>query len=266
MIEHYIILKSSKTYGISNMMFPGVVRDKISTLYSFLRIVDNFVDVKPFRIDLLYKAKDYVLNNIDHKIGEIENRVLENFCRLVDESGIEREWIEAFFRSMEWDTQRTEYTYRELLEYMYGSAEIVGMSIARIIGLNNRSMTGARLLGRGMQMINFVRDVFEDLGIGRIYIPKDHRDMFSVDITRVDENWIRLIRMEIDIAWGWIEQSKRYFIYIPNIYLIPIRTATELYQWIAYKIYENPTTIKRKKIRPTYSQAILYAFKNRILH
>lgn len=266
MIEHYIILKSSRTYGVSNMLFPRLVRDKISTLYSFLRIVDNFVDVKPFRLDLFYKAKEYVLNNIDHKIGEIENKILENFCRLAEETGIEREWIEAFFRSMEWDTQKTEYTYRELLEYMYGSAEIVGMSIAKIIGLDERAIPGARLLGRGMQMINFVRDIFEDLELGRIYIPKDHREMFSVNIRKIDGNWIRLVRMEIDMGWGWIEQSKGYFNYIPDIYLIPIRTATELYQWIAERIYEDPTRIKNGKIRPSYLRASLYAFKNRIFH
>lgn len=264
MIENYITLKSSRSYGVSTMFFPKYIRDKISILYSFLRIVDNFVDQYPRRIEELYKAKEFILNGIEHHIGDIENRVFNKFNALMRETGIEHEWIEAFFRSMEYDIYKAEYTYRELLDYMYGSAEIVGMCISRILRLDDSVLPGARLLGRGMQMINFVRDIYEDKKINRIYLPKEHREMFGVSELCMDSKLERLIRFEIELAWGWIENGKRYFSEIPVSYRIPIKTATELYQWIGMRIYQNPRSIMNNKIRPGYFTAIVYNIKNRI--
>ncbi len=261
-----IILKSSHTYGISNLLFPENIRENISLLYAFLRTVDDLVDKHPQKLELFFNIKDLVLNNIDRTLNNLEYKIAKQFVDFMDRVGLEKDWIEAFFKSMEYDIYKKEYTYNELLQYMYGSAEIVGMAIVRILGLDNRYFKGARLLGRGMQMINFVRDVYEDLKIGRVYLPIEHRQIFDVDINIFNNNLRDLLRYELRIAWGWIESSKKYILDMPKIYKIPINTATELYMWIGQEIYKNPKTILNKKIRPGYVRAAIYAIKNRIFH
>lgn len=261
-----IILKSSQTYGISNLLFPQNIRDHVSLLYAFLRTVDDLVDKYPQRLELFFSIKDLVLNNIDQTINDIEYKIAKQFVDFIDNMGLEKEWIEAFFRSMEYDIYKTEYTYKDLLDYMYGSAEIVGMIIIRILGLDDKYYKGARLLGRGMQMINFVRDIYEDLKLGRIYIPIEHRSIFEADLKVFDNKTHALIRHELKIAWGWIEGSKIYLSNLPKAYKIPICTATELYSWIGQEIYNNPRLILDKKIRPGYTRAAIYAIKNKIFH
>lgn len=266
LIRDSIILKFSHTYGVSNLLFPRHVRQDVSILYAFLRYVDNLVDCYPQKVELFYKIRDLIMNNVDIALNNLESKIIQGFLCLVDKVNIEKSWIEAFFRSMEYDLYKTEYSYNELMEYMYGSAEIVGMSIARILNLPDSKLYGARLLGRGMQMINFVRDIYEDLAMNRVYIPKEHLEQFEANINKLDSKLIRLIRFEINLAWGWIESSKAYLNDVPKIHRIAISTATELYQWIGLKIFKNPQVIKNNKIRPGYLRAISYAIKNKIFH
>ena len=56
----------------------------------------------------------------------------------------------------------------ELIDYMYGSAEVVGLMMARIMGINREADFCARMLGRAMQYINFIRDIDEDGKLGYV--------------------------------------------------------------------------------------------------
>jgi phytoene synthase len=76
---------------------------------------------------------------------------------------------------MEMDLTITEYkTYKDLYEYVYGSAAVIGLEMVPILGGDTvNSLEAAKDLGVAFQLANFIRDVGEDLDRGRIYLPLD---------------------------------------------------------------------------------------------
>ena len=73
---------------------------------------------------------------------------------------------------MEMDIKKKGYSIiNQIIEYMHGSAEVVGLMMAKILDLPEKSYKYSQYLGRAMQYINFIRDIAEDLQLGRIYLP-----------------------------------------------------------------------------------------------
>ena len=74
---------------------------------------------------------------------------------------------------MTMDLSITEYqTYEDLLEYVYGSAAVIGLQMVPILGSTDpRAYEAAQKLGIAFQLANFIRDVDEDLERGRVYLP-----------------------------------------------------------------------------------------------
>jgi len=76
---------------------------------------------------------------------------------------------------MEMDLTISRYqSYEDLLEYVYGSAAVIGLQMVPILGASDHSAyEAAEKLGIAFQLANFIRDVSEDLDRGRIYLPQD---------------------------------------------------------------------------------------------
>jgi phytoene synthase len=95
-------------------------------------------------------------------------------------------YFEAFIHSMKMDLSVIEYkTYEDLMEYVYGSAAVIGLQMVPILGpLSPEAYECAEKLGIAFQLANFIRDVGEDLDRGRVYLPLDELARFGV--TRAD--------------------------------------------------------------------------------
>jgi phytoene synthase len=81
------------------------------------------------------------------------------------------------------DLTVTEYAnYEALMEYVYGSAAVIGLEMVPILGaLSQAAYEPAEKLGVAFQLANFIRDVGEDLDRGRVYLPQDELAQFGVD-------------------------------------------------------------------------------------
>ena len=88
-----------------------------------------------------------------------------------------------FLHSMTMDLTVGSYkTYDDLMEYVYGSAAVIGLEMVPILGpLSEGAYEPAKKLGIAFQLANFIRDVGEDLDRGRIYLPLDELAQFGVD-------------------------------------------------------------------------------------
>ena len=88
-----------------------------------------------------------------------------------------------FLRSMAMDLTVTRYeTYADLLDYMEGSAAVIGAMMLPLLGARDQAaaLGPARELGRAFQLTNFIRDVAEDLRRGRVYLPQEDLRRFGV--------------------------------------------------------------------------------------
>ncbi|MBN2058259.1 MAG: phytoene/squalene synthase family protein [Candidatus Saganbacteria bacterium] len=267
---HDIFRAGSQTYFNSAVFLPSKVRGDVFVLYAFVRTADDFVDRLPQdKAALLNFRRDLVRAQAAEKTG---NKVVDEFVKLMRRRSFHFEWIDAFLKSMEMDTFKQRYnTLAETQEYMYGSAEVVGLMMARILDLPDEANYCAELLGRAMQYINFIRDIKEDLALGRVYLPMAELAAKGLDSLAEDrvalqqETFCAFIKHQIKRYEEWQRQAEEGYKYISWRYLVPIRTAADMYRWTARKIYQDPLIVYREKVKPSclriYMTLLLNLFK-----
>lgn len=168
----------------------------IYAIYGFVRAADEIVDTfhnydKEF---LLEQFRQDTYQAIEKGISL--NPVLHSFQQVVNEFNIERELIDAFLHSMEMDLHDQNYNQSLYEEYIYGSAEVVGLMCLRVFveGDDARYQSlreSARSLGAAFQKVNFLRDMKSDFkDRGRVYFP-------GVDFTQFDDEAKKKIEDDI---------------------------------------------------------------------
>lgn len=265
-VHYETFKKGSKTYFNSSIFFPPEVRTDVFILYGFVRVADNFVDSMPPDAENFYAFKEKYQRGLKgERTGDV---IIDDFIDLMERKNLRREWVDAFLRSMELDLEKKEYsTLDETLEYIYGSAEVIGLFMASILELPEESFYAARMLGRSMQFINFIRDIKEDLELGRRYIPLTGSSLTSLEPAETKaspEEFIRFHRMQIDLYKQWHAEAEKGYSYIPRRYLIPIKTAEDMYLWTAEKIAENPFIVYEKKVKPSKLRILLRVIRNTV--
>lgn len=166
---------TSFSLGI-RMLHPGY-REPIYNIYALVRYADEIVD-SFHRFDkalLLRKFKQETYEAIE--MGISMNPVLYSFQKTVNEYRIPRDLIDAFFKSMETDLHCSVHEKESYEEYIYGSAEVVGLMCLKVFaggdeGLYKKLKSPARALGAAFQKVNFLRDMKNDHDeLGRVYFP-----------------------------------------------------------------------------------------------
>jgi len=154
--------------------------------------------------------------------------VLHAFQLMVHRYGIDREFIDAFLRSMEMDLEDNRYNQSLYEEYIYGSAEVVGLMCLRIFcegddAMFERLREPARRLGSAFQKVNFLRDIRSDYEErGRVYFPGVVYEQFDDATKRSIE---ADIRADFDAAYAGIVQlprAARLGVYLAYVYYLKL--------------------------------------------
>ena len=213
---------TSFTLGIKTL--HKELRLPIYAIYGFVRyadeIVDTFHDFNKRKLLDRFKKDTYLA--LDEKISL--NPVLHSFQLVVNEYGIEMELIDAFLKSMEMDLDKETYTKDQYEEYIYGSAEVVGLMCLHVFcgGDKNQYQSlkePARRLGAAFQKVNFLRDIKSDFDDrGRVYFPKvDFNRFTEEDKLAIEED----IRADFEAALYGIKKlpvSSRGGVYLAYVY------------------------------------------------
>ena len=182
-----------KTYYLATLLLPKAKRPFVHALYGFARYADEIVD--DLASELSIEEKSEALSTwgngvlADLKKGTSEDHVGRALIDTVKRFDIPHEHFEAFLHSMTMDLTVQEYeTYEDLLEYVYGSAAVIGLEMVPILGpLHNDAFEAAKKLGIAFQLANFIRDVDEDLDRGRVYLPIKELAQFGVTREMLEE-------------------------------------------------------------------------------
>jgi 15-cis-phytoene synthase len=233
------------------------MRTPIYNIYGFVRFADEIVDTfHDFdKADLLAEFKKETYAAIDR--GLSLNPILHSFQMTVNAYKIDHALIAAFFKSMEFDLQKKNYDPQGYQEYIYGSAEVVGLMCLYVfcendIKLYDQVKDSARSLGAAFQKVNFLRDVKADLNdLDRTYFPNVDFSNFTTSMKKEIENDI-----ELDFAKAYA-----------GILQLPMKSRFGVY--VAYKYYMSlfkkikkvqPQKILEERIRiPSYSKAFILA-------
>lgn len=169
----------------------------IYAIYGFVRYADEIVDTfHGFdKKALLNTFTTDTFKAIEDKISL--NPVIHSFQMVVNEYQIDHDLIRAFLHSMEMDLYQSEYNQVGYEEYIYGSAEVVGLMCLRVFCEGNNEMyqalkDDARSLGSAFQKVNFLRDIKSDFQErGRTYFPNVDFTNFTIKDKQLIEDDIQ---------------------------------------------------------------------------
>jgi phytoene synthase len=229
-----------RTYYLATRLLPAWKRRHVHALYGFTRYADEIVDrteaLPPAeRAELLAEWSDRFMAGLR---GErVDDPLLPAVLHTIAVFDLDLEDFAKFLRSMAMDLTVTSYpTYEDLLDYMEGSAAVIGTMMLPILGSADPAAARepARQLGFAFQLTNFIRDVAEDLDRGRTYLPDSHLGEFGVTRRqlqrRVTTPAIReLIKYEVGVA------RDHYAAAAPGIPLL--EPASQACMRTAYRLY-----------------------------
>jgi len=245
----------STSFASAIKLLHSDLQQPIYNVYGFVRladeIVDTFHDYDKATLLAQFKIETYEALNR----GLSLNPILHSFQLTVNEYSIDRQLIDSFFRSMEMDLSKTLYDDKKYNDYIYGSAEVVGLMCLYIFCEGNKVVyenlrSFACSLGAAFQKVNFLRDIKADItGMDRVYFPGcDFRNFTSADKRRIEDD----IQKDFTDAYQ-------------GILNLPIKARFGVY--VAYKYYFSlfnkikklkPSRIMEERIRiPNYGKAMI---------
>ena len=249
--------KYSTSFSSAIRLLDTNLRTPIYNIYGFVRFADEIVDTfhSHDQVSLLNEFKKETYQAI--KRGISLNPILQSFQETVNKYGIALYLVDAFFTSMEQDLNKLEYDHKEYNEYIYGSAEVVGLMCLYIFCEGNTEMYNslkpfAQSLGAAFQKVNFLRDLKADTQVlDRMYFPGCN----FLNFTEQEKQQI-----EADIQNDFEQAYK-------GIVQLPIKARFGVY--VAYKYYLSlfkkirkvkARRIMEERIRiPNYSKAMILA-------
>lgn len=158
----------STSFSVAVRMLPSRMRQSIHGIYGFVRLADEIVDTfSDTDQSLLFERFERDLNEA-LSMGMSMNPVIHAFVTTVQHYGIPLDHVRAFMDSMRADlTKKVYHTTHETGQYIYGSAEVVGLMCLMVFVNGNKVLydqlePSARSLGAAFQKVNFLRDLKAD--------------------------------------------------------------------------------------------------------
>ncbi|MFP2994275.1 squalene/phytoene synthase family protein [Spongiivirga sp. MCCC 1A20706] len=237
----------STSFSTATKMLAPSIRQDIFNIYGFVRFADEIVDTfHDYDKRKLFENFEADLENaLEDKISL--NPILNSFQYTFHKYDIDKDLIKAFMKSMRLDLDKQVYlTQEEYREYIYGSADVVGLMCLKVFVGGNQDKydelkESAMSLGSAFQKVNFLRDLkadFEDLS--RTYFP-------GTNLERLDEASKAKIIQEIeeDFAKGLSGINR-----LPVEAKFGVYTAYRYYKKLLTKLKKTPSMeIKNKRIR-----------------
>ena len=173
---------SGSSFYYSFLFLPPLKKQAIMAVYAFCREVDDVVDEcqdsAVARIKLAWWRDD--IERVFHATPQ--HPVSKALAAVLPHFHLEKSHFLEIIAGMGMDLEQHEYaTFKELEVYCYKAAGVVGLLAAEIFGYqDSNTLKYAQKLGIAFQLTNIIRDVREDLGRGRIYLPQEDLARFQV--------------------------------------------------------------------------------------
>lgn len=263
-----------KTYYLATLLLPKAKRPHVHALYGFARYADEIVDdlastlTPAEKSDALRRWSDQLFHDISN--GRSHDHIGRALVDTVQRFKIPISYFEAFLHSMAMDLTVTSYDrYEDLMEYVYGSAAVIGLQMVHVLGTledkKSEALIPAEKLGIAFQLANFIRDVGEDLDRGRVYLPmqelKQHgvsREMLEkkvltpqiIEALKFQINRVRTLQAEAEIGINLLSPEARPC----------IRAASELYCGIVDEVEKIDYNVFEKRAKTSIMRRASVAF------
>ncbi|UJH67984.1 phytoene/squalene synthase family protein [Allomuricauda sp. SCSIO 65647] len=248
----------STSFSLATKMLSSSIRSDIYNIYGFVRFADEIVDSfhEYDKEDLLNHFEDDLEKALSQRISL--NPILNAFQHTYHTYQIPKHLVDSFMKSMRMDLTKKEYsTESEYKEYIYGSADVVGLMCLCVFVKGDKEKyealkESAMALGSAFQKVNFLRDLKADYEeLNRTYFP-------YINLAELDEKSKNRIVEEIrdDFKKGYLGITK-----LCNDSKFGVYTAYKYYNKLLDKLVKTPPLeIKNTRIRvPNYQKFGLLA-------
>lgn len=256
--------RGSRTFQLAGKLLPRRLRAPVTALYAFCRAADDEIDEAtdaPEAWLALQRRLDALFSGTPE--NHPEDRAL---AVAIEQHDLPREPLEALLEGFAWDAQRQRYETLEAVE-AYGARVAGSVGVLMALIMNERRPTAlarALDLGVAMQLTNIARDVGEDAGLGRIYLPLDALRSAGID----PDTWLAQpepsaalatvvdgLLTRADLLYRRSQQGIRM---LPPSVRYSIRAAALLYQAIGHRLRRRGLdSVTTRTVVPRWQQLAL---------
>jgi phytoene/squalene synthetase len=249
----------STSFSLAVKMLDKSIRNAIYSIYGFVRfsdeIVDSFHNFDKEKLINDFEADYY--HALETSISL--NPILNSFQHTVKKYDIDNELVQAFMKSMKLDLKKSYYSDEEYKEYIYGSADVVGLMCLKVFVKGDQSKydsleESAMKLGSAFQKVNFLRDLKDDFEeLNRSYFP-------NIDVKELNNESKKIIITEIEEDF---KNAKVGIKNLPKEAKFGVYTAYVYYLSLLKKLKRTPAEdIMKTRIRISNPYKILLLIKS----
>ena len=249
--------RSASNFYFSFLLLPRPKRRAMYALYAFLRHVDDLSDDEHRDVAARRQALFQLRSNLSAALaGAATDPILIALADTAQSYRIPHEYLAAVIDGVEMDLAGTCYeTFDELELYCDRVAGMVGVACLHIWGFRGpRALEPARHCGLAFQLTNILRDLKEDIGRGRVYLPREDLRQFDYsfdDLKRlkINDRFIELVRFEIARAERFYTSAADLESLLERDGRRALRAMMATYHALLNKIKEQPEAVLRGRIR-----------------
>lgn len=237
-------------------------RVAIYALYDFARQVDDEADAAG-TVDVAARLERHRRRAHECAGGRWSDPVTRVLSHAVLRHGIPESDLLALVDGVEMDLSRTRYaTWDELEGYCRLVASAVGRMCVRVFGFRDpAALRRADELGVALQLVNILRDVREDAGLGRVYLPAEDLERFRVSEARLLDGepgagWEALVAYEARRARGYLESGLGVTAHLSRRPAACVRTMARIYERVLARIEREPRLPLRRRVSLTRLQKL----------
>lgn len=253
--------KEGKLSRIAGSLFFGTyLRKDVARLQEFVRTAKDYAATQPDQLrDLAarwQKLSDAPMRQLDPKEGDDPNLILAKYiARLKIMYGFDVAWVDAFLVSLMHPAAQPK-TLAESLEYVYGSAETLGLMVASMLRLPKEARPAAQAQARAIRWITFVRDLGAENQPSARFFPKD--DLKQVGLKSLSQKTAEakpaqfgeFIALQLARYHEWQAAAEGDIAYVPRRPRVAINAAVDGYRHTAKAIAKRPLVVFERRVAP----------------
>jgi 15-cis-phytoene synthase len=249
--------RSGSSFYYSFRLLDAPRRTAITALYAYCRevddVVDEVADPAVARVKLAWWRTE-----VDRIFaGTPQHPVAVALVPVVRRYALQQSQLQLVIDGMQMDLDKTRYVdFDELETYCDRVAGVVGRMSAEIFGYRNEATRlYARDLGVAFQLTNILRDIREDLGNGRVYLPAEDLERFGCDLAAPDDRIVDLVRFEADRAQAWFESGLKLVPLLDRQSAACVGAMAGIYRRLLARIERRPDLVLRGRVSvPTWEK------------
>lgn len=259
--------REAKNFYYGFALLPLEQRRAIYSVYAFARLCDDIADSRLPREEAGNRLVAYRRSLKACLAGQTDFPVFEALHHTVQSFRIPDHYFFELIDGVETDLTRSRYaTFEELKRYCYGVASTVGLICIHIFGYKGGEEARQRAadLGIALQLTNILRDIREDAGRGRIYLPQDEVEWFGYSeeellAGRVTREFRRLIAFQADRARHYYSLGRELLPHLPTRPRACVGAMAGIYSSILGSIERDPAVVFKTRVSVPTSQKLALA-------